>query len=194
METSSVGKASSANRVMDCLGLERRARVLIAEDDPHLLRLLAGTLEDSYDVAQASNGFELLDSATAGERPDLIISDIRMPGLTGLEVLAGLRSLKRIGARGGTPVILITAFGDAETHALAGRLGAVVLDKPFDLDDLRSCAVHLVGSVVRCAACGAPVAVIPVETSDGVWFCNSCQERSHLGDFPEVYVELGGGD
>jgi FixJ family two-component response regulator len=55
-----------------------------------------------------------------------------MPGLTGLEVLAGLRKRDQ-----STPVILITAFGDEQTHAEAKRLGATaVIDKPFDTADL----------------------------------------------------------
>jgi DNA-binding NtrC family response regulator len=60
---------------------------------------------------------------------ELVISDLRMPGITGLSVLGGLRDLElRI------PFILITAFGDAGTHALAHQLGATaVLDKPFDM-------------------------------------------------------------
>lgn len=55
-----------------------------------------------------------------------------MPGCGGLEVLARMRRVEW-----STPVILITAFGDAETHTEACRLGAArVLDKPFDVDEL----------------------------------------------------------
>ena len=64
---------------------------------------------------------------------DVIVSDERMPGVLGSEVLAGLRE-----AQWPTPFILITGFGDEKTHQEAFRLGAsAVFDKPFDLDDLR---------------------------------------------------------
>jgi DNA-binding response OmpR family regulator len=66
------------------------------------------------------------------EEVDLVISDIRMPVCSGLEILEGLRQAHRK-----IPVILMTAFGDDETRATANRLGAVLLDKPFALEDLR---------------------------------------------------------
>jgi DNA-binding NtrC family response regulator len=66
--------------------------------------------------------------------PDVLVSDVRMPGLGGLDVLRGLRHCEWA-----NPVILITAFGDEATHLEAVRLGAAaVLDKPFDVDDLRA--------------------------------------------------------
>jgi CheY-like chemotaxis protein len=63
---------------------------------------------------------------------DLIISDIRMPAHSGLEILEAGPQLK-----GFPPMILITAFGSELTHARARRFGAVaVFDKPFDVNDL----------------------------------------------------------
>lgn len=123
------------------------ARLLLAEDDPELRRMMARALRRrGYAVVEAHDGRELVEvllRAVTGERglmPALIVSDVRMPGHTGLEVLARLR---RIDWR--TPVILLTAFGDPETHAEAERLGAAaLLDKPFDLDDLCSAATALV--------------------------------------------------
>jgi len=128
----------------------RRGRVAIADDDVELLRLLAAALtNDGYDVEQLSNGYELLGRVSRPSPPgqilDLVISDIRMPYMTGLEVLAMLRHLG--GERWTTPIILITAFGDEETHAVAQQLGAVVYDKPFDLDVLRAQVLKLVSPV-----------------------------------------------
>lgn len=119
-----------------------RGRVLLAEDDEELRWLIASALrKDGFDVIEVENGLALLDQVGFAlldslelDSIDLIISDIRMPGWSGLEVLAGLASA---GCR--TPVVLMTAFGDAETHAAAKRLGAAaVLDKPFDIEDFRS--------------------------------------------------------
>jgi two-component system response regulator (stage 0 sporulation protein F) len=121
--------------------------VLLAEDDAELRSLLTDALrKDGCDVIEARDGAEAigqLESALFGERwlgsmppprpPDVIVSDVRMPGFTGLEVLGAVR-----GAQLRTPVILITAFGAADTHAQAHQLGVTaVLDKPFDVDDLR---------------------------------------------------------
>jgi DNA-binding response OmpR family regulator len=117
-------------------------RILVAEDDRDMLELLGSVLrQDGYEVIEIQHGaalLDLLDSfllASGDARPaDLIISDVRMPLLTGMELLAGLR-----GAAWSTPIILITAFGDPDLHDKAQRLGAAaVLDKPFDLDVLRT--------------------------------------------------------
>jgi DNA-binding response OmpR family regulator len=95
-------------------------------------------------VIEARDGQELLlaiERLKAGSvRPAMVVSDVRMPGYSGLDLLAILRC-----ASWTLPVVLITAFGDEDTHAEARELGAIaVLDKPFDLDDLRA--------VVRAAA------------------------------------------
>jgi DNA-binding response OmpR family regulator len=114
-------------------------RVLLAEDDAAFRELLASVLRaNGYEVLEAANGEELLDHVAFGllrgekyRTFDLIVSDIRMPRHTGLEILNGMRS-----ANLSVPVILITAFGDAETHRIAYELGARVLDKPFDMTEL----------------------------------------------------------
>jgi DNA-binding response OmpR family regulator len=116
-------------------------RVLLAEDDGEMRRLLSAILRRSNcDVIEAKTGSQLWDLIVHGAlgtrsepQVDLIISDVRMPGKSGLEVLSRLRSSDE-----STPVILITAFGDTDTHAEAHRLGALaVFNKPFELDDLR---------------------------------------------------------
>ena len=116
----------------------RPAKVLIAEDDPALRELLAFCFfREGYAVASCGDGLCLLEQLTEsldgqGEPVDLVVTDIRMPGLTGLEVLEGLcdRPLR-------PPVICMTAFGDPRTHAAARRLkAAATFDKPFDIDAL----------------------------------------------------------
>ncbi|NUM68526.1 response regulator [candidate division KSB1 bacterium] len=121
-------------------GASSAPHVLLAEDDHEMRVLLARALQYAgYEVVTCRNGVELLEHLGAYFLPDeeqepiaLIISDVRMPGLTGLEILEGLSKHQDF-----PPFILITAFGDAETHADAARFGALaVFDKPFDLDDL----------------------------------------------------------
>ena len=120
-------------------------RVLLAEDDDEMRRMLAEVLRrDGYLVTEARDGLELTDricrslfDVEADDAPDILVSDIRMPGRSGLDVLSLLR-----GADAGIPIILITGFGDDETCRRAERLGAdALLDKPLDLDELRA-TVH----------------------------------------------------
>ena len=114
------------------------ARLLLAEDDFELRELLACVLRaDGHEVVEACDGNELwalLERESDAEAPfSLVVSDVRMPGLTAFDVLTRLQR-----ALDETPVILITAFGDQTTHLRAQRLGASrVLDKPFDCDELR---------------------------------------------------------
>ena len=127
------------------------ARVLLAEDDRELRSLLAAKLrKEGCVVQEAETGLELLehlgDLNLRDEMFDLIVTDIRMPGLTGLAVIEGLRNGDMPGSWG-IPVIMMTAFGDEDTHLEAKRLGAVIFDKPFDLDDFRSCALNMAGPV-----------------------------------------------
>lgn len=121
------------------------SHVLLAEDDDEMRSMLAAMArQDGYLVSEASDGEELLSMALAmmdrpaGQRPDVIVSDIRMPEHDGLDVV---RLLRRLGCE--VPVILVTAFGDKRTHEEARAFGVqAVLDKPFDLDDLRTLLLH----------------------------------------------------
>lgn len=117
-------------------------RVILAEDDADMRHMLAGVLgADGWEVVEAPDGNELIDRLHEIARQPhgrdsvaLILADVRMPRLDGLDVLAALRC-----AGWYTPVILMTAFGDDATHAEAKRLGAVeVLDKPFGMEALRA--------------------------------------------------------
>jgi DNA-binding NtrC family response regulator len=110
--------------------------IFLAEDDTDLRILVARRLRRmGCDVLELRNGMELLEQiegASELDPPDLVISDHRMPGTTGIEALEALRARDAL-----TPFVLITAFGDRETHAEARHRGAqAIFDKPFELDDL----------------------------------------------------------
>ncbi len=114
-------------------------RILIADDDLEMRRMLAWSLRDKgFEVTECSDGdclmkrLGFLEPLEEAEIFDLIITDIRMPGVTGMQVLESAVEYGNV-----PPMILITAFGDELTHARAEKLGvAAMLDKPFDIDDL----------------------------------------------------------
>lgn len=116
-------------------------RILVADDDPGMRELVAEALRrDGYEVHEVSSGAGLLERLSAFLLDgacieiDLVISDIRMPLITGLEMLAGLRDVQCT-----IDFILMTAFGDETTHREAERLGAIaLLNKPFELRALRA--------------------------------------------------------
>jgi DNA-binding NtrC family response regulator len=108
------------------------SRILVVDDDPSILsafeQLLTG---QGYEVSQAQHGQEALD-LLRGSRPDLVIMDIRMPGLGGLETLQGIKEIDRR-----LPVIIITGHGTMETAVRAIKLGAVDYHvKPLDPEEL----------------------------------------------------------
>ncbi|MFO7766176.1 MAG: response regulator [Pelovirga sp.] len=126
--------------MMESVCLDLTPKILLAEDDAELRELLALVLEGAgYQVAQCSDGEQLLARLEECDPFHLVISDIRMPGLNGLEVLARLQGrLQQI------PFICMTAFGDARTHHKARRLGAAAtIDKPFDLDEMIALTRHV---------------------------------------------------
>ena len=118
-------------------------RILVAEDDPDMLALVVDDLtRDGHQVDEVKTGAELLIWLSRTYRkvdnggvlpPDLIVSDVRMPVMSGLEIVRGLRN-----AHWDTPVILMTAFGDAKVRAEAAEVGAVLIDKPLRLSHLRA--------------------------------------------------------
>lgn len=119
-----------------CRALNHPPNVLLAEDDPDLRELLSFCFyQNGYSVTNCADGLSLLEQLQESlegtrETIDLVVTDIRMPGLTGLEVLESF-----FDQPGLPPVICMTAFGDSETHRLAEHFhAAFILDKPFDID------------------------------------------------------------
>ena len=105
-------------------------RILVVEDEEKLRRVIQLQLAGAgYDVdlaGSAEDGLRLAGSA------GLILTDLRLPGISGLEMLKNLRAQNSL-----TPVIVMTAFGNVETAVEAMRAGAVdFVEKPFSLDHL----------------------------------------------------------
>jgi CheY-like chemotaxis protein len=118
----------------------RSARVLVAEDDADMRAMIAAALRAyGYDVMEAANGIELLDAIATGlisgrrqDAFDVVLSDVRMPRINGIDVITRLKE-----ARWAAPAIIMTASGDPPFLARLNELGVRLLQKPFDLDDLR---------------------------------------------------------
>jgi DNA-binding NtrC family response regulator len=108
------------------------SRILIIDDDESLRKVIGYMLEEAgYDVVRAASADEGL-SAIAERRPDLVLSDIKMPKKDGIELLA---EVKRLDAS--IPVVILTAFASVETAVEAMKRGASdYLTKPISRDDL----------------------------------------------------------
>jgi len=111
---------------------ELAGRILVLDDDPHFLRVLARILSGENflvtSAAGACDAMELLKSAQF----DLVISDLRMPECDGLSFL---ESLRRSGNT--VPVIILTAYGEVDTYLEAMNAGATeYLNKPIQSDEL----------------------------------------------------------
>jgi DNA-binding response OmpR family regulator len=134
-----VEKESDMNQPSRHTGDKRRSRgrrILLAEDDREMRSLLASELRaEGYEVTECKDGDQFVDRVVTplpSVEFDLIVSDVRMPSHSGLELLDAGQQLE-----GFPPMILVTAFGSEALHAKAERLGAVaVFDKPFDIEDL----------------------------------------------------------
>lgn len=118
--------------------------MLLAEDDDDLRELIAGRMRrDGFEVLEASSGSEALDLLATITRPqdpadpiDVLVSDVRMPGCSGIDVARELRARSC-----STPVLLITSHPDGAVLAAARELHADVLAKPFRLDRLSEAAL-----------------------------------------------------
>jgi two-component system, NarL family, nitrate/nitrite response regulator NarL len=102
------------------MALEGRARVLVADDHPPLLDRVVRTLASEFSVvATVRDGTEVM-AAEAEHRPDVLVIDLSMPGMSGLEATACLR---RSGSR--VPVVCLTAYEDREMIEAALEAGAL---------------------------------------------------------------------
>lgn len=111
-----------------------RPRILVADDDPAMRDLLREVLaRDGYVVTTASDGLELLDRLSTGTTDfELVVSDVRMPFLSAIDVLA-------MTPREPRPLfVVVTGFVEANVIPMALGLGAsAVLGKPFEMRELR---------------------------------------------------------
>lgn len=137
---------ASMDDILTAMSLrEPPPHVLLAEDDEQMREALAESLrEDGYDVIEVGSGAQLiraLELYGAAYLPvELIITDVRMPGFSGLEVLEYMRY-----TGWSIPVVVMATAGDERTHAEARDLDATaVLDVPFKMSDFRAAITPIV--------------------------------------------------
>jgi len=120
-------------------------RILVVDDDVTLRELLADALErEGFTILRAGNGEEGVAAALAG-KPDLVISDIVMPGMNGWELCETLRTIPSTKA---VPFLFLSTLDQTPDKLLALRLGADdYLTKPFHLDAILTKVQQLIGRV-----------------------------------------------
>src|SRR6185369_12969793 len=108
------------------------AKILVADDEQNLRRVLVAMLRrEGHDVVQAASGVEAIERLAD---VDVVITDLRMPGADGMEVLrTAARSFPQV------PVIMITAYGSVGQAVEAIKAGAFdYIEKPFEQDSIRT--------------------------------------------------------
>ena len=110
-----------------------KAKILLVDDEPGMLRYIKTLLEvEDHQVATASTGEEALEVVQKGLNPDLVLLDLLMPGIDGLETLESLRKL-----RPGVKVVMLSCVNDTKKVVQAIRLGAAdYITKPFQKAEL----------------------------------------------------------
>ncbi len=131
-------------------------RILVCDDEPHILEGLRHLLRaPDREILVAPSGIEALVRIER-QVPDLLITDVMMPEMSGLEVVAALRTKP---ATKNLPIIILTAKGQAGDATMARQAwGATVVAKPFKPQELRD----LVSATVRGTAASLPVPGQPV--------------------------------
>lgn len=124
------------------------AKVLAVDDEPQILTAVGrGLTRAGHDVIVARNGEDALTAAAAAS-PDVVLLDLRLPDLDGIEVVKRLRSWTSI------PIVLLSGVGSERARVLALDAGADdFIDKPFSMEELRA----RLGAILRRANAAAPV-------------------------------------
>jgi two-component system response regulator (stage 0 sporulation protein F) len=103
--------------------------VLVVDDEPAIRKVVASALaqmgcDETFLAEDAESALEIIER----QRPDIVISDVKLPAMSGIELAHRVKSSQ---ALGDTPVLLMSAFGEPARHDADGFLA-----KPFDIDDL----------------------------------------------------------
>jgi len=134
MSNSEHGDAAEAAKTPEHRENPNGQRILIVEDDRLSMTLLSDFLSaHGYTVLKTSEGLEAINLAR-DEQPDLILMDIRLPGISGFDVT---RLLKQDNQTKAIPIIAVTAFATPEDETMALESGcAAYITKPVNVDEL----------------------------------------------------------
>ena len=149
------------------------SRVLVVDDDATVAEVVSSYLQrNGHDVLQAADGFAALEVASSYE-PDLVVLDIMLPGIDGLEVCRRLRA-----RRATLPVVMLTARGEAEDRVLGLEVGADdYMTKPFSAREL----VLRVQSVLRRTHGSDHGTTLPPVLRDDDLVLDTRARTAHLG-------------
>ncbi len=132
--------------LMEADGMKELKKILVVDDEPSILLSLSHLLSNDNVVVITCRRIEEAEEAIERYKFDLVIADIRLSGVYGIEGLELLSYIKRISPE--TPVIIMTAYGSEEMKDAAYRRGAFhYYEKPIDMDDL----------LLKVQECGIPV-------------------------------------
>jgi PAS domain S-box-containing protein len=124
----------------------KRGRVLVLDDEPLVCRAVARTLASDHEVVALTDPSEALTRLAGGERFDVVVCDLMMPGLTGMECHEALRTSRPELAR--NMIFLTGGAFTAKARAFLDRVPNVRVDKPFDADELREVVARGVARAV----------------------------------------------
>jgi CheY-like chemotaxis protein len=122
-----------------------KSKVLVVEDYEDTREFMKFLLQDyGFDVSEAANGFEALE-AVSRQVPDLILMDISMPGMDGMTAARKIREQK---SSRKTPIIAITAYGEAARRKAIEAGCNASLSKPIDFEDLEPVLTRYLGKKI----------------------------------------------
>jgi CheY-like chemotaxis protein len=111
-------------------------KILVVDDEPEIRRGLKRILGSKHEVAFSTNGAEALGRFVAGERYDIVLCDILMPEMTGIELLAELE--RRFPEQAGRVVFMTGGATSESARVFIEEKGARVVSKPFSPRDIES--------------------------------------------------------
>jgi len=115
--------------------MSKRRKILIADDEANIRRLVSNMLGGEYIVLKAGDGIEAVDVART-QQPDLILMDIMMPNMDGY---SACHAIKKDAATSLIPVVMVTALGQELNVKFATQIGADgYVVKPFSLESLQA--------------------------------------------------------
>ena len=129
----------TAREILHCVPKNSPRHILIVDDEPLIRWSVAESLSDlGFDVEQAADASSALRKVTTTAAPfDVVVLDLRLPDMNDLSLLGTLRQLLP-----SAMLVLMTAFGNPDVIAAASAMGALVLHKPFELDELKDVVLH----------------------------------------------------